>query len=193
MNPEEAFAGPRPTLPSDRLTLRPFAAEDAARVRELAGVRELAEMTLTVPHPYPEGAAEAWIESHEPAWAARTRLPLAVTTPGDGIVGAAGLQFALDNGRAELGYWVGLPFWGRGYATEASRTLLAYGFEELGLHRIVAHHFTRNPASGRVLQNVGMQHEGRLRQHVLKWGAFEDLECYGILRSEWVGGAGERT
>jgi ribosomal-protein-alanine N-acetyltransferase len=55
----------------------------------------------------------------------------------------------------------------------------------LELNRIFAHHFTRNPASGRVMQKLGMKHEGCLRQHFEKWDAFEDMEIYGILKSEW--------
>jgi len=60
---------------------------------------------------------------------------------------------------------------------------VAYGFERRGLHRIHASHLTRNPASGRVLQKIGMRYEGCLRQHVDKWEVFEDLALYGILQS----------
>ena len=88
--------------------------------------------------------------------------------------------------RAELGYWIGKPYWGQGYCTEAARATLDFGFEQLGLNRIFAHHFARNPASGRVMQKIGMTREGRLRQHVKKWDAFEDLELYGILKDHWA-------
>ncbi|MBU2608357.1 MAG: GNAT family N-acetyltransferase, partial [Chloroflexi bacterium] len=64
---------------------------------------------------------------------------------------------------------------------------LGYGFEVLGLNRIHARHFTRNPASGRVMQKIGMTHEGSLRQHIKKWGQLEGLEVCGILRSEYYG------
>jgi RimJ/RimL family protein N-acetyltransferase len=60
-----------------------------------------------------------------------------------------------------------------------------YGFETAGLNRIHASHLTRNPASGRVMQKIGMQHEGKLRQHVRKWEVFEDLEIYGLLKSDY--------
>jgi RimJ/RimL family protein N-acetyltransferase len=60
-----------------------------------------------------------------------------------------------------------------------------YGFESHDLHRIYATHLTRNPASGRVMQKIGMTYEGRRREHVQKWGVFEDLEMYAILRQEW--------
>ena len=86
---------------------------------------------------------------------------------------------------AELGYWLGVPFWGHGYATEAAREILRYGFEMLALHRIFASHFKHNPASGRILTKIGMKHEGCQREHLRKWDQFVDSELYGILRREW--------
>ena len=86
--------------------------------------------------------------------------------------------------RAELGYWVARPFWNQGYASEGARALVRFGFAELGLHRVSAHHYSRNPASGKVMQKIGMRFEGLLRQHVFKWGVFEDIEMYGILAGD---------
>lgn len=176
---------PIPTLRTERLFLRAFSLADSPRVRELAGERDVADTTLNLPHPYEEGIAEEWIGGLAPAWEARERLTLAITTESDGLVGAAGLRLVLDHRRAELGYWIGKPYWDRGFATEASRAILGYGFDQLDLHRIVARHFPRNPASGRVMRKLGMAHEGRLREHVVRWGRFEDLECYAILQPEW--------
>ena len=87
--------------------------------------------------------------------------------------------------RAELGYWIAVDCWNRGYATEASRRIIDFGFESLGLHRIEAHHFLRNPASGRVMQKMGMQQEGVVRDHVVKWDRYESLVVYSILEPEW--------
>lgn len=176
---------PIPTLRSERLALRPFTLDDARRLQELVGARQVASTTLTIPHPYEAGMAEAWIGGHADAWAQEHRLSLAVTHGAEGLVGAVGLHVIPRHRRAELGYWIGVPFWGRGYATEAARTVIDYGFGELGLHRIEARHFPRNPASGRVLSKVGMIREGTLREHVVRWDRFEDLVCYGILEGEW--------
>lgn len=171
-----------PTLDTERLLLRPFRATDASEVQRLAGDRRVAETTLTVPHPYPDGAAAVWIASHAPAFAARKRMTLAVTMKANGtLVGAIGLALERDHRRAELGYWIGVPWWNQGYATEAGRAVLVFGFEFLALHRIMARHLVRNPASGRVLEKLGMQPEGVLRHHVLKWGVFEDLAVYAVL------------
>ena len=87
--------------------------------------------------------------------------------------------------RAELGYWLGVPFWGKDYVTEAARAAVAFGFETLGLNRIYAHHFAGNTASGRVLEKIGMRHEGRSRQHIQKWDQFVDIENYGVLAEEF--------
>jgi RimJ/RimL family protein N-acetyltransferase len=88
--------------------------------------------------------------------------------------------------RAELGYWIGRPFWGRGYATEAARAMLDFGFGSMGLNRIFAHHMRDNPASGRVLANIGMTREGVLSQHILKWDQFRDVVLYGLTRERFL-------
>jgi len=86
---------------------------------------------------------------------------------------------------AEIGYWIGKPYWGKGYGTEAAHAVLQYGFEVLRLNRVHSKHFSNNPASGRIMQKIGMKHEGCQRQQFKKWGTFVDFELYGILRSEY--------
>ena len=89
-------------------------------------------------------------------------------------------------GQAELGFWIGVPWWGQGYAREAARGMLQYGFETLKLNRIYAHHMTRNPASGRVLAASGMRREALLPKAVLKWGVQEDVVLYAVMRDDWI-------
>jgi RimJ/RimL family protein N-acetyltransferase len=174
-----------PTIETERLVLRPFALEDAADVRRLAGDRAIADTTLLIPHPYPEGVAEEWIRGHRDLFRQREAAVFAVTARETGaLIGAIGLQTNPRHGRAELGYWIGRPFWNQGFATEAARAVVRYGFDELHLHRVYAHHMTRNPASGRVLEKVGMRLEGELRDHVAKWGKYETLRCYAILNPD---------
>src|SRR5260221_6317 len=139
----------------------PFLAPDALHVAPLAGMPELADTTLNLPPPYPQGAAAEWIKAHEPAWNGGTSAPFAIAAKDTGaLVGAISLMIKPEHRRAELGYWIALKFWNRGYATEASQRLLDFGFEVLGLHRIEARHFLRNPASGQVMKKLGMQPEG---------------------------------
>lgn len=178
----------QPRLRTARLLLRPLTLADAPRVRELAGDFEVASTTLNVPHPYPEGAAERWIAPLGLGWQSGESGVWAIVPRGQEMAGTIGLSFALPHLRAEMGYWVGRPYWGRGYATEAARALLELAFGTLGLERVMARHMTRNPASGAVLRKIGMRHEGTQRQHMRKWGVMEDLEMYGILRAEHTGG-----
>jgi RimJ/RimL family protein N-acetyltransferase len=183
-----------PTLHTERLVLRPFVVADAPAVHALVAAREVADTTLNIPHPYPDGAAAEWIATHAAASAAGAAATYAVTEsvrdqaglPAAGpLVGAVSLVVDRRHDNAELGYWIGVPFWGKGYCTEAARAVVRYGFEVLGLHRVHAMHFARNPASGRVMQKLGMRLEGCRREHVRKWDGFEDVALYGILVSDW--------
>ncbi|MCU0723145.1 MAG: GNAT family N-acetyltransferase [Planctomycetes bacterium] len=175
-----------PRLRTPRLTLRPFATADGPAVRRLAGDAAVASTTLRIPHPYGAGVAEEWIRTHAAKFAEGDAAVFAIERRRPkALVGAVELDLEPAHRRAELGYWIGKAFWGRGYATEAAREALRFGFEDLALEKIAAHHFARNPASGRVMRKLGMSREGRLRRHVLKEGAFEDLEMYGILREEF--------
>jgi len=176
----------RPELETERLLLRPFALFDAPAVARLAGDREIAAGTLTVPHPYPDGAAEEWIATHGQRFRDGVSAVFAIVSrDGDELVGAVGLEIDRDHERAELGYWVGREHWGRGVATEAARAVLGHGFGTLGLHRIHAAYFAHNPRSGRVLEKLGMTHEGTLRGHFNKWGRFVDSVVMGLLREEF--------
>lgn len=178
----------QPTLCTPRLILRPFTLADAPDVQRLAGEWDIAARTLVIPHPYPDGLAEEWIRTHPKDFAAGSSANFAVTLIDNTLCGAIGLGLVPENQLAELGYWIGKPFWGKGYCTEAAAALLQFGFKDLGLNRIQATHYSDNPASGRVMQKIGMVHEGRRRQHTYRWGAFKDIELYGILQQDWERG-----
>lgn len=176
----------QPTLITERLTLRPFVADDAFDIERLAGKREIADTTLTIPHPYPHGAAAKWILTHTPAWENGSAATFAVVETASGrLVGVDSLMINREHRRAELGYWIALDRWNRGYATESNQRLIDFGFEVLGLHRIEARYFMRNPASGRVMLKLGMQPEGVERDRAMKGDRFESLALYSILEQEW--------
>lgn len=176
----------QPIIKTERLVLRPFRLADAPVVRRLAGDEKIASTTLRIPHPYEKGMAEKWIRKHRRSFDRRTSVVYAIESRRTGkLVGAIGLELDRRNESAELGYWIGRRFWNRGYATEAAEVMLMYGFAELGLNRIHAHHFARNPASGSVLEKIGMRREGVLRQHIKKSGCFEDIIAYAILREDY--------
>ena len=180
----------RAAIETDRLRLRPFTEDDAPEVARMAGDREIADTTFSIPHPYSEQDARDWIATHAPRFEEGTLVNFAIELRGGGLVGAIGLALRAAHRTADLGYWIGREHWGEGYATEAARAVTRHGFASLGLRRVFAHHMTRNPASGRVMEKIGMRREGLLRAHIEKWGEPEDVAVWGILREELSGSDG---
>ena len=191
------------TLETVRLLLRPFDLEDAKRVQELAGDRRISDTAIAVPYPYVDGMAEEWISTHARLREKGEEWVFAITqrnvkrrdvepsreacsSDASTLIGAITLRLNTVHQRADLGYWIGVPFWGQGFATEAAQCILEFGFGSLNLHRIEAHYLTRNKASGRVLTKLGMRHEGTLREHRSASHGFEDVEIVGITRDEFL-------
>jgi RimJ/RimL family protein N-acetyltransferase len=174
-------------LQSKRLLRRPFELDDASDVQRLAGNWRIADTTQNIPHPYEDGMAEEWISTHEQKFESGELATYAIVENSDKLlIGAIGLTIDSEFERAELGYWIGEPYWGQGYCSEAAQRIVRYGFEDLGLNRIHAWHLARNPSSGRVLQKIGMSNEGIARQHTRKHGNFEDIVLCGLLREDYA-------
>ena len=108
-------------------------------------------------------------------------MSFAICLPSGPLLGAASLSRDGQFNRAELGYWIGIRYWNRGYCTEAAKAIIEYGFGVLRYHKISARHFVGNYSSGRVLQKVKMRHEGVLQDDVTKDGKFLTVELYGIV------------
>jgi ribosomal-protein-alanine N-acetyltransferase len=177
--------GEFPRLVTARLVLRAFAPADAAEVQRLAGDLAVAEHTL-LPHPYADGVAEAWIAGRRAAYEGGAEASFAIARIDDGaLVGAIALALEPQCASARLGYWLGRPYWGRGYASEAAAAVVAHGFETLGLERIWAPRFRGNAAAARVLEKVGLAHEGSRRRFVPERGRAECVEQHGCLRWEY--------
>ncbi len=175
----------RPTLETDRLLLRPFRLSDKDDVHRVCSIKEIAANTRTIPHPYPPEKAVEWIETQPQQWREGKSAIFAICRkPAGRLIGAVGLGINEEDQNAELGYWMDKPFWGQGYCTEAAAAVIRFGFETLALNRIHAHFMTRNPASGRVMEKIGMKREGLLRGHIRKWGVFEDVVFCGMLKSD---------
>ena len=176
-----------PTLKTERLFLRPFTIADATMVQSLAGAFEIADTTLTIPHPYEDGLAESWIKLHLPAFEAMRAVTFAITLGEEkSVMGAISLMSIESGHQAELGYWIGVPFWGKGYCSEAAKRIIEYSFFNLGLERVHAGCLTRNPASAKVIEKNGFSLEGLRREHIKKWGVYEDLNIYGLLKNDWM-------
>jgi RimJ/RimL family protein N-acetyltransferase len=174
----------RTTIDTNRLTLRPFLATDAQRVAMLVGDWDVCSMLARVPHPYAAADAEAWFATHAEAHAAGQNFTFAITTPSDGVIGCIGFELngeGIEDGALVLGYWLGKPYWGRGYATEAGAAVLAYAERDTGIASFRSGHFAENPASGVVLEKLDFAYTGEVKpQHCLARGV--DLPSRKMVR-----------
>lgn len=185
LQPHATAMSALPPISTPRLVLRGLAPTDAPRMQHFLSDWEVVRTTGTIPHPYPEGAAEAFVADQPRRIREGEAHVFAITQADDGaLMGCAELRLTPEHRRADLGYWIAPAYWGRGFATEAADAIVRYGFETLELHRVAADHFSHNPASGVVLERIGMRHEGHLRKHVLRWGKMEDIEKWGMLHTE---------
>jgi RimJ/RimL family protein N-acetyltransferase len=181
--PQEAACNPSiPTLATKRLVLRAPRAADAKAIASLINDRRIAENTARIPHPYSLADAHSFLArvNHDPS------EPTFVVALADGtIIGGCGIC-VLSGGEPELGYWIGVPYWGRGYATEAARALLDHAFGELGCERLLGRARVSNPASRRVLEKCGFQWTGvsLIRIRALKSSA--PVDCFRLDRGLWA-------
>ncbi len=176
-----------PPIETERLRLRAPRLADAREIQRCCAPIEMAMMMLSVPHPYSVEAAEKFVgdqvEKARMGSPDRNFLAFAKTT--GLLVACAGLRAEPAHRHAELGYWVAMDHWGRGYASECAERLVRYGFEEMNLHKIHAGYYTHNPASGRVLAKAGFRAEGLRSQHIWRFDRFVDVALTGLLRSDW--------
>jgi [ribosomal protein S5]-alanine N-acetyltransferase len=162
-------------LPSDRAACVDFLNE-----------REIYDRTLRIPYPYRESDFDAWLQIVEKSTQEQGRMVhFAIRLANGSFIGGLGfdgiqLNFAQ---RAEIGYWLAKPYWGRGIMTAAVRAASALAFAELGMTKLTAHIFPGNAASARVLEKCGFEKEGYLRQHFIKDGKHLDAVAYGLVRS----------
>ncbi len=136
-----------------RLRLRAVTDDDAARIAALAGDWDIASMTGRIPYPYSEEAARHWVSG-----VAEREEVFGIEYGGE-LIGICGFT-GHANGDAELGYWIGKPYWGQGFATEAAAAVMAYGYTKVGIRRFVCKHLTGNPGSARVIQKLGFRYVG---------------------------------
>lgn len=148
-------------LETAQLDLRPLRAADAPAVERLVGDWEVARWTANIPHPYEPGMAKAWIAENQAECEKAEAVVFAVERRADrALLGAIGLMFDLESNTAEVGYWIGRPYWGHGYATEALRGLLRLAFGRLKLDHVTASAMIENDASMRVQEKAGLAYLG---------------------------------
>lgn len=170
------------TIITKRLVLRMFQKSDAVAATKLCNNYNIYKNTLYLPYPYSIEDALSWIEHHLDNFNANKLYEFAITDKERGeLYGAIALSNNQKFNNGEIAYWIGEEFWGNGYATEAAQAILQFAFDEKQYHKVFARCFNSNPASGRVLQKLGMKKEGILIDHVRKENRYEDLVYYGII------------
>ncbi|NRD72886.1 GNAT family N-acetyltransferase [Shewanella sp. VB17] len=153
-------------IETERLVLRPFKLSDSKRVSELAGDKQIAEMTENIPHPYNESIAKNWILGSEALFAESKGIVYAITfKQKDEIIGAVSFPKLVD-GSGVLGYWVGVPFWGVGIAYEAAAALVEYGKQHYGLNKLEVTHLTENKRSKSVVRKLGVPYVKNKIKHI---------------------------
>lgn len=169
-------------LETPDLVLREFAPDDLAAVQRYASDPAVCRFMVWGPNTERETREFLEVVTRLAATVPRREFELAVTHRGE-LVGAAGIR--LQGPRdADVGYVLRRDVWGRGFATQAASALIRFGFDALGLHRIWATCDVENGASARVLAKAGMTHEGRLRGHMLRQGAWRDSLLFAILEGD---------
>lgn len=155
---------PQPSIETSRLEIKPFELADAPYVQKLAGNPNVSKTTLNMPYPYEDGIAEQWIASHSKHWQARTSAAFAIKLKANGqLIGNISLV-AINGDQAELGYWLGEPFWNQGYGSEAATALVQMAGTAMGIRTVIAEHLQSNPASGRLMQKIGMSYSHTLER-----------------------------
>jgi RimJ/RimL family protein N-acetyltransferase len=174
-----------PVLETERLFLRAPKLDDAKVIARLANNRKIAEMTSLIPHPYGVDDARTWIESLSEGGRGWT---FAVTAKAEGgaFIGACGYGRRPDDEEPEIGYWIGEPYWGRGYATEAVRAVIDHLFSVTDLDALAAGCRVTNLASRRVIEKCGFQWTGAALFRVRALGASVPADRFRLERKIWA-------
>lgn len=175
-----------PTLETERLFLRPLTLGDEDDVFAYASDPEVARLVSWETHPdrnasraFLEWVLNRYLSGREAPWAMATRVT-------GRVIGTCGfVHWDVPNGFAEIGYAMARKHWGKGIMTEAVRRVIDFGFQSMDLARIEAVCLMDNTASARVMEKVGMQFEGILRERLRHQGTPHDIKMYSILRHEW--------
>jgi RimJ/RimL family protein N-acetyltransferase len=179
--PSETFQeGSIPVLETKRLALRAPRLEDAKAVAALANDRRIAENTARIPHPYRVSDAETFIAGANKPGGEGVFL---ITLQDETLIGACGIMNQEQGG--ELGYWLGVPYWGKGYATEALHAVIDYAFTDLGHEALQAGARVTNPASRRVLEKCGFQWTGVGLYRIRAINSSAPIDRFRLERGVW--------
>jgi len=175
-----------PLLMTKRLVLGAPRPCHADQIVALANNRRVAEMLATMPYPYNKSAAMRWIEiSRKTRDHVPRRFAIFLRNAPETVIGACGVGAFEESGECHLGYWIGEPHWGRGYATEAAQTIVDFAFEVTNLNMITCACRVTNPASRRVIEKCGFQYRDMMMFHSVGAGGRVAAQRYALDRSTW--------
>jgi RimJ/RimL family protein N-acetyltransferase len=179
--PRETFReGCIPVLETKRLAMRAPRLKDAKTVATLANDRRIAENVARISHPYKVSDAESFIDSANKAGGEAVFL---ITLRDETVIGACGL--VIQEQTPELGYWLGVPYWGKGYATEALHAVIDYAFTDLSYEALQAGARVTNPASRRVLEKCGFQWTGVGLYRIRAINSSAPIDRFRLERGIW--------
>lgn len=169
---------------NSQIHLSEFRASDKPALVEYLNDRDIYERTLRIPYPYSDNDADTWLAIAANNTQQGQPVNFAIRTAQDYLIGGCGFDGcqAGKSHRAEIGYWLAKPYWGRGIMTSVVSKICQHAFDEFGLVKITAHVFSLNPASARVLEKCGFVQEGVLRKHFQKDGKFVDAKLFALIR-----------
>ncbi len=173
-------------LIGDRINLRPPVPSDARSMATYANHKLVAPAVGSMPFPYTLTHAKQFIALAQENWDNGTEAQFGIEDKNTGkLIGMIGLtRIATTHKNAEMGYWLGKPFWGQGLASEAVSMMLEYAFGDMKLHRVYSRVRSKNIASQKVLERAGFIKEGCFREHIKHQGRWDDLLWYGKLRTD---------
>ncbi|TDQ25718.1 GNAT family N-acetyltransferase [Tenacibaculum caenipelagi] len=176
-----------PKIETERLFLTELKAKDISDIVKYASNKNISDFTQNIPFPYSEKDAIFWINMANQGFENGNQYTFAIRLKEkDNFIGGIGIKIERKNNRAEIGYWIAEPFSGNGYATEATKAILKFGFDNLNLNKFTSSHLANNPASGQVLKNSGMKKEGELKEHIFKNSKYIDLILFGLTKKQNV-------
>jgi len=170
-----------------KVKLRKLSLSDINSIYKNINDEEIVKWTIRIPYPYKRSDARKFIKQAHDNFRKKAAYNFAITEKaGSDVIGGIGLgNLDWEDKKAELGYWLGRHYWGRGFTTEAVGLFTNYAFNNLKLHRIYACTFDKNIASQRVLEKCGFKLEGTHREAMFKRNRYHDEKFYGLLKHEW--------
>ncbi|MGI9482858.1 MAG: GNAT family N-acetyltransferase [Hyphomicrobiales bacterium] len=176
-----------PELTTARLVLKAPDENVIPRMVELADNRAVAENLGTMPHPYTQDSAHEWMAGKTNSNASDYRFAIYLNIPEPAFIGIIGFRVPDKLGQSEIGYWIGEPYWGRGYASEAVLAILDHGFSIEGLSQMQAECRITNMGSRRVLEKCGFEYRGFAKRHNRALGEDVPVDCFALSKPRFKG------